>query len=576
MILTSDQIRRFFEHHHPGQKIAARNKASVKCRFHDDSTPSCTLFLDGAGGFHCNGCGASGNVFQFQTRISGCSLAEAERHVAEITGATPDRGFLAEKLGPVVAAYDYRDEMGSVLYQKRRYQPEGQQKTFRTYRPEGERWVSGIDGKAPTRRILYNLPQLVTSNVVAICEGEKDCENVMRAGIYAGVAEIRFAATCNFDGAWKPGDRPKWLPEYDAFFAGKLVFVFRDNDESGTAWSAYVAASVARFARQVRVVTLDGLPEKGDVSDWLLTHSTEELKRAMHASSRWEEPRIERQPFFLDAADFAAEAPLLVDWLVEGAIPRGVNGIICGDPKASKSFHAVDLAMSLACGVNWLGMRIPRRVRTALVSREDSPSLTQRRINRLLAGNAHYGLNLASWMLVNTRRQLADFKVTTDEHLQQLIDELKRFQVEFVVLDVFRSLHDSEENDNTEVQQVLQRINRIQNECECAVALVHHISKVSAENIFKGLRGASAIHGWMEWGIGISVLNPDEEDKAKYIRKLEFENKEGTAAAVFTQIREGDQSTVRIERVERPGGAPRRSKRVADVLAMGSKKPIVH
>ena len=24
-------------------------------------------------------------------------------------------------------------------------------------------------------------------------------------------------------------------------------------------------------------------------------------------------------------------------------------------------------------------------------------------------------------------------------------------------------------------------------------------------NIFKGLRGASAIHGWMEWGIGISV-----------------------------------------------------------------------
>jgi hypothetical protein len=116
--------------------------------------------------------------------------------------------------------------------------------------------------------------------------------------------------------------------------------------------------------------------------------------------------------------------------------------------------------------------------------------------------------------------------------------------------------------------QVLQRINRIQNECDCAVALVHHINKVSSENIFKGLRGASAIHGWMEWGIGISVLNPDEEDKAKYIRKLEFENKEGTALAIFTQIREDDQSTVRIERVERPTDSPRRSKRVADVLAM--------
>ena len=463
-------------------------------------------------------------------------------------------------------------KLDKLLYQKRRYQPEGQAKTFRMFRPDGERWIAGIDAEgASTRRVLYNLPFLVTANVVAVCEGEKDCENVMQAGLYVGNGDVRFAATCNFDGAWKPGDRPKWLPEYDAFFAGKLVFVFRDNDEAGEAWSAHVAASAARYARQVRIVALEGLPEKGDVSDWLQTHSGEELKKAMHASHRWEEPKSESRPFFLDAVTFAAEEPARVDWLVEGVIPRGVNGIICGDPKASKSFHAVDLAMSLACGVEWLGMRVPRQVRTALVSREDSPSLTQRRINRLLAGNARYGLNLSSWMLVNTRRQLADFQVTTDEHLQQLIDELKQFRVEFVVLDVFRSLHDSEENDNTEVQQVLQRINRIQNECECAVALVHHINKVAAENIFKGLRGASAIHGWMEWGIGISVTNPEEEDKSKYVRKLEFESKEGTAPAIYTQIREGDASNVRIERVT-PTETPRRTRRVADVLTMGGAR----
>ena len=39
--------------------------------------------------------------------------------MAEITGAKPDKSFLAEKLGPVVAQYDYRDETGRVLYQKR-------------------------------------------------------------------------------------------------------------------------------------------------------------------------------------------------------------------------------------------------------------------------------------------------------------------------------------------------------------------------------------------------------------------------------------------------------------------------
>ena len=77
------------------------------------------------------------------------------------------------------------------------------------------------------------------------------------------------------------------------------------------------------------------------------------------------EPLTQAARLVRDAVEFAAEAPTLVDWLVEGAIPKGVNGIICGDPKASKSFHAVDLAMSLACGVDWLGMRVPRRVRAA-------------------------------------------------------------------------------------------------------------------------------------------------------------------------------------------------------------------
>ena len=92
MTLTFEQIRAYFEARHPGQKIGTRAKASVKCIFHDDRTPSCTLFLDGAGGFHCNGCGAGGNVFQFEARFSGCTLAEAEAKVAELTGAKASFG----------------------------------------------------------------------------------------------------------------------------------------------------------------------------------------------------------------------------------------------------------------------------------------------------------------------------------------------------------------------------------------------------------------------------------------------------------------------------------------------------
>src|SRR5665213_1898348 len=103
-------------------------------------------------------------------------------------------------------------------------------------------------------------------------------------------------------------------------------------------------------------------------------------------------------------------------------------------------------------------------------------------------------------MMINTRRHQADFKVTNDRDMDALIDQLGRFGAELVILDVFRALHDEEENDNTEVAKVLAKVSRIQTELRCACALVHHISKADDTNIFKGLRGASAIHGWMEWG----------------------------------------------------------------------------
>ena len=555
MTLSFDQIRKFFEHHHPGQKIGTRNKVSVKCRFHEDHAPSCTLFLDGAGGFHCNGCGARGNCFQFQAKIAGCSLADAETQVAEITGTKPESNRVGTaQIGPAVASYDYRDTDGRILFQKRRYEPAGAPKTFRTYRPDGDRWLAGIDPQdgPRTKRVLYNAHLLVTANLALIAEGEKDADNLMQANLYSEQADLRAVAVASFDGAWKPGQSPKWLDQYNRSFSDKHVIVFEDNDESGRTFSAHVAAAVSQFAASVRVVRFDDLPEKSDVSDFLATHTVKDLEARIRQSPKWSPVAEETAKLmFEDAVSFAAAEIAPVRWLVDNVVPVSGNGIICGDPKASKSFHATDMAMSLACGVSWLGMRVPRRVRTALVSREDSPGLTQRRIRKLMLGRVEYA-SIEGWMLVNTRRHSADFKVMNPANLDQLVRELKAFNVEFCVLDVFRSIHDSEENDNDQVPQVLEKVNRIQNECGCAVALVHHLSKRDTENIFRGLRGASAIHGWMEWGIGISVVNPDAEDKADFVRKLEFENKEGVCSPVYSQIGSAHPDVVRIDLAANP------------------------
>jgi AAA domain/CHC2 zinc finger len=571
MQLTFEQIRAYFEARHPGQKISPRAKVSVKCIFHDDRTPSCTLFLDGAGGFNCNGCGAGGNVFQFEARFSACSLAEAEAKVAELTGAKASFGSFA-KLGPAVASYDYRDDDERVLFQKRRYQPEGEPKTFRIYRPgEQGNWIAGIDPPdgAPTKRVLYNQPRVVTANVVVVCEGEKDADNVSQCGLWAERSTLRVATTCNFDGAWRPGEKSKWLPRYNPYFAGKFVVVFADNDENGEAWSQAVAQNVYPHAHTLKIIRLPGLPAHGDVSDWLLSHTAQDLEAEIGKAPNWK-PVVASRPYpmFQDAVQFAAEAEATVDWLIENIIPRAGNGIIGGHPKASKSFTSLDLAMAASCGVPWLGMRIPKRIKTAVVSREDEPGLTRRRIKKLIGGRPEYS-QLEDWMLVNTRHHQADFKVTREDHMDQLIEQLGRFGAELVVLDVFRSIHDGEENDNTAVASVLAKVSRIQTEIKCACALVHHIAKSDDANIFKGLRGASAIHGWMEWGIGISVTNPEEEDRAQYIRRAEFESKEATANPIFFQIAGSpDHTTVRLNVADRPNSSSGRRASTATIVPL--------
>ena len=151
----------------------------------------------------------------------------------------------------IVNTYDYRDESGILLFQVVRYEP----KAFRQRRPDGKGgWIWNLDG---VRRVPYRLPELLRSSMqdwVFIVEGEKDVDRL---------CELGFTATTN------PGGACKWLAEYNRFFAGRLVVVLPDNDDAGKKHGEQVVCSLYGTAAQVRLIKLPGLPEKGDVSDWL-------------------------------------------------------------------------------------------------------------------------------------------------------------------------------------------------------------------------------------------------------------------------------------------------------------------
>ena len=132
-----------------------------------------------------------------------------------------------------------------------------------------------------------------------------------------------------------------------------------------------------------------------------------------------------------------------------------------------------------------------------------------------------------------------------DGEVRSLIAALRERRVEFVILDVLNVLHRSDENDNTQMAEVLRKAKRIQSETGAALGIIHHFNKSDASSrITRRLRGASAIAGFAEWVIGISMA--DEENG---IRKMEFELKAGAPPDPIHFIMDGREGNVRVRRI---------------------------
>ncbi len=156
----------------------------------------------------------------------------------------------------LVKTYDYVDADGTLLFQACRLVAPNGKKTFRQRRPDGSgNWIWNLETVRP---VLYRLPEVAAAvesgRAIYIAEGEKDVD---------ALVELGYAATTNPMGAGK------WRDHYSDALAGAEVVIFADNDEPGRAHANEVAASLTSRKCTVRVVQLPGIPEKGDVSDWL-------------------------------------------------------------------------------------------------------------------------------------------------------------------------------------------------------------------------------------------------------------------------------------------------------------------
>src|SRR5215472_8886827 len=196
MNFTSSEIQSYYTARVPGLRPTSKREWRGPCPVHHGKDGNFGVNME-TGLAQCHSqCGRGWDMVSLEMELGGLDFPRAKERVFELIGR-PNVPWEARNLE---SCFDYTDESGKVLYQVLRFAG----KQFKQRRPDGQSdWIWGL---GDVRRVPFQLPKIIASDFVAVCEGEKDCLTLGRLGI---------VATCNNGGAGN------FKPELAVHFTGK-------------------------------------------------------------------------------------------------------------------------------------------------------------------------------------------------------------------------------------------------------------------------------------------------------------------------------------------------------------------
>ncbi len=181
-------------------------------------------------------------------------------------------------------------------------------------------------------------------------------------------------------------------------------------------------------------------------------------------------------------------------WLVEQLWGESSVGVIGGAPKCSKTWLGLDLALSVATGTECLGKyAVPRAGPVLVYLAEDALPIVRERVEGMAR---HRGLDLDAIQIhVITAPTL---RLDRGPHRERLFETARRIRPRLLLLDPLVRLHGIDENNATEVAQLLAYFRSLQRRLDLSVVLVHHTRKNAAGGVAagQGLRGSSDLHAF--------------------------------------------------------------------------------
>ncbi|MGE3542055.1 MAG: AAA family ATPase [Candidatus Tectimicrobiota bacterium] len=457
-------------------KLHTNGHWAACCPAHDDRNPSLEIF--------------DGNHRTVARCHAGCPEAAV---LGALGVAVTDLRPARQKQPTPVVEYSYCDAAGHLQYQVVRYYP----KTFRQRRPDPVNPGAWIWDMAGVQRVLYRLPEVLAAvqqdKPVYLVEGEKSADALAALGV---------VATCS------PGGAGKWSAAYAQTLQGAHVAVLPDNDEPGRKHADHIAAALQGVAASVKVVALPGLPSKGDVVDWLAQGGTATALQALvEAAPEWSPTQGEPAPGD-NTSQYALPAPVRFKtmsarellakelpeqaWVIPDILPSGCT-LFAGRGKDGKSLMMLNCCVAVATGGTALGTYQVQQGDVLYLALEDGERRAQTRLKEQLAHIGHADapdrLELVLW---DAPRVGQGF----EEALTAWLDEHP--EARLVVVDILEKVRPHRQRNGSVYEadySAVAPLQRIAQERNVALVIVHHSNKTRAEDFRDTASGSTGLIG---------------------------------------------------------------------------------
>jgi 5S rRNA maturation endonuclease (ribonuclease M5) len=429
---------------------------------------------DSAGRFidHANG-NEKGDLFTLWGRLHGLDAhRDLPRIVEELDawmgGAPPAAAqvrHVLEAAKPVEpepektheVTYTYKDKHGRKIAEVSRFKLSNGKKTFLPF----------TNGKAgmPAPRPLYGLELWHASEAVVIVEGEKCADALVSIGV---------DATSLMGGANTSIEKTDLTP-----LAGKTVVLWPDHDTPGSSLMDKLAEPLAALGCAVRRLTPPAMKPVG----WDAADAVAEgfdvigfLKAAPVAPERPRLPILDI-PGLLSVPD--------PTWIIDGWVIDDGASVWYGPAKTFKTFNVLDMALSVACGVEWRGNAVVQQPVLYLLG--EGMGTFKYRVHVWLAKRSE-GRQARFWTIP------VGVPLSTPEGLANALAAIDSLPVRpgLVVIDTLnRHFGPGDENSSQDMTRFVQSVDALRAHTRAHIAIVHH----SGKDAEKGARGSSALLG---------------------------------------------------------------------------------